>query len=187
MKKYIPYIVIAILLAILVFRKQETVTITVPEKKGQFVVVEPEPVIEYDTIYKAGETKLVEVPNPINQELLEQYQSLKDSVAKLDFVKEAITKRTYKETFRDSTQQITVESKVIGTLQSQKVDYTIFPQQIEVKTKRPQYSLYAGTYSILQPNTSIGAKLTLQAAKTNYTIGYDSNKNLMAGISFKIL
>ena len=186
LRKYLPYGIIAILLAILVLRKQETITITVPEKKGQFEVVEPEPVVNYDTIFRDGETKVVEVPNEVNEELLDKYNSLKDSVAKLDFVKEAITERTYNETFQDSTQRITVESKVIGTLKSQRVDYTIFPQQIEVKAKRPKYSLYAGTYSIVQPNTSIGAELTLQAPKTNYTIGYDSNKNLMAGVAFKI-
>ncbi len=174
-------------MAILVFRKQETVTITVPEKKGQFEVVEPEPVVKYDTIYKEGTTKIVAVPNPVNEQLLQEYQSLKDSVSRLEKYKEAITERTYKETFMDSTQQIVVESNVIGTLKSQKVDYTIFPQQIEVKTKRPKYSLYTGLDVQLTPSIQTTPKLTLKTPKMLYNAGYNLNeKAVVVGASIKL-
>jgi hypothetical protein len=190
MRKYIRYIIIAILLALLVFRKNETTIITIPEKKGSFEKVDPDPIVHYDTIYEAGETKIKEVPNPINQELLAEYNSLKDSIAKQEFVEDAITERTYRETYQDSNQEITVETEVIGTMKSQKVDYTVFEQQTEISTSKSSLRLDGGVFTSIPTNAttapSIGVKLNLMTPKQTYSIGYDNQKNIVAGIAFKI-
>ncbi|MFS4469105.1 hypothetical protein [Maribacter sp. 2210JD10-5] len=188
--KYIPYAIIAILLVILFVRKSETITVTVPEKQGSFKVDEPKPIVIKDTIRIDGETKVIPVPNPINQKLLNEYQSLKDSVARLEFVKDAVTERTYKETFTDSTQTITVQSEVIGTLKSQKVDYRVFEQQMEIPIKKRKLEVYTGLFTGVpttpQQNISIGANISLKAPKTIYSIGYDNQQNIYAGISIKL-
>lgn len=190
MRKYIPYIIIAMLLALLVFRKNETTTITIPEKKGSFEQVDPIPIIKYDTIFEAGESKIREVPNPINQELLAEYNSLKDSIAKQKFVEDAITERTYRETYQDSIQKITVETEVIGTMKSQKVDYTVFEQQAEIRSSKSRTRLDVGVLTSIPTNgtnaPSIGARLHLATPKRTYSLGYDNQHNITAGIAFKL-
>lgn len=187
---YIPYIIIAILTIVLMSRKDEVRTITLPEKSGSFQVSQPEPITLYDTIKEAGTTKVVEIPNPVNQSLLDKYNSLKDSISKLEQYKEVITERTYKETFKDSIQEITIESEVIGTLKSQKVDYRIYPQTIEVKTKKPTYNVFLGTFTTIPTHNTnapvIGANISLKTTKNIYQIGYDTQRNITAGISFKL-
>ena len=188
-KKYLPWILLVLLTIILVVRKPETVTITIPEKTGQFErdSTQLKPVIKYDTLIKEGKKEVVRVANPINQALLKQYQSLKDSVSRLEQYKEVITERTYKETYTDSTQSITVESEVIGTLKSQKVDYKIFPQTVEVKTKTQKYHLYGGISTIITPTPTIEPKLTLKSPKMLYSVGYNLNeKSITAGVQIKI-
>lgn len=188
-RKYLPWILVAILSIILFFRKPETVSITIPEKTGQFErdSTQLKPVIKYDTLIKEGKKEMVRVANPINQDLLKRYKDLNDSVSRLEQYKEVITERTYKETYTDSTQSITVESEVIGTLKSQKVDYKIFPQTIEVKTKTQKYHLYGGISTIITPTPTIEPKLTLQSPKMLYSVGYNLNeKALTAGIQIRI-
>lgn len=190
MRKYIPYIIIALLLALLVFRESETTIITIPEKKGSFEQKNPEPIVRYDTIYEAGETKIKEVPNPINQELLAEYNSLKDSISKQKFVEDAITERTYRETYQDSIQKITVETEVIGTMKSQKVDYTVYEQQTEIRSSKSRTRLDVGVFTSIPTNgtnvPSIGARLHLATPKRTYSLGYDNQHNITAGIAFKL-
>lgn len=191
MRKTIPYIVIAVLLAILIFRDTEPQIITIPAKKGSFEQADPEPIVRYDTIYKAGETKIVERPNPINQELLNQYNNLKDSIEKQNFVEDALTERTYKETYKDSTQQITVTTEVIGSMKSQKVDYTVFEQQAEISTNKSRLRMDMGVFTSIPTNgttaPSIGARLNLITQKRTYSIGFDNQHNITAGITLQIL
>ena len=189
-RKYLPYLIIAILLVILFSRKDEVTTIDIPEKSGSFEVSRPEPITIYDTIKEAGTIQLVEVPNPVNQSFLDKYNSLKDSVSRLEQYKETITERTYKETFKDSTQEITIESEVIGTLKSQKVDYKIYPQTIEVVTKKPSFNVFLGTFTTIPTKYTtapvLGANISLKTTNTIYQIGYDNQRNITAGIAFKL-
>lgn len=171
-------------------RKDEVRTITIPEKSGSFQVSQPEPITLYDTIKEAGTIQLVEVPNPVNQSLLDKYNSLKDSISRLEQYKEVIAERTYKETFKDSTQEITIESEVIGTLKSQKVDYKIYPQTIEVQPRTPKFNVFLGTITTIPTKYTtapvLGANISLKTTKTIYQIGYDTQQNVTAGISFKL-
>ncbi|QLG46062.1 hypothetical protein [Costertonia aggregata] len=186
-KKYIPYVIIGILITILQCKDKEVVTIEVPEKKGSFEVIQPKPVVEYDTIIEQGKPRIVEVENPINKTLLDKYVSLKDSIDRMDLVKDAITERTYVETFIDSNQTIKVKSKVIGTLKSQTVDYTIYERQIPINQKKPKYSLYTGVNTTVRPIVSIQPNLTLQTPKMLYTVGYNlQTEALTLGASIKL-
>ena len=189
-KKYIPWFIVILLTVLLVTRKEQVRTIEIPEKSGSFEVSRPEPIILYDTIKEAGTIQLVEVPNPVNQSLLDKYNSLKDSLSRLEQYKEVITERTYKETFKDSTQEIIIESEVIGTLKSQKVEYKIYPQTIEVVTKKPSFNVFLGTFTSIPTKYTtapvLGANISLKTTKTIYQIGYDTQQNVTAGISFKL-
>ena len=182
--------IIVALLVILFTKKSVVHTVTIPEKSNVFEVLKPKAVVKYDTITIKGEKQIVEVENEVNKELLDKYLTLKDSISKLDFVKDAITERTYKETFKDSTQTIEVESNVIGTLTYQKVKYTIPEQTIKFKAKEPKYSLYMGvntsinTNTLEMPNYGLGVHLITQ--KTLYFVNYNSNNTINTGISIKL-
>ncbi|HDZ14565.1 hypothetical protein LCGC14_1114240 [marine sediment metagenome] len=190
--KYLKYIypaVIAILLVILFVRKTETVTITVPEKTGQFDrnSTELKPIIQYDTIVSEGKKEVIEVPNPVNLDLLKKYHTAQDSLERLKLYKDAVTERTYKETYRDSTQEITVTSEVIGTLKGQKIDYKVFPQTIEVQQKKPKISLYGGIRTTVQPQQNFEPHFTLRSPKALYSVGYNINqKAVTVGLSYKL-
>ncbi len=186
-KKYLPWFIIIVLTLLLVTKKTEIQTITIPAKEGSFDRPNPKPVVRLDTIIRDGKTEVVEIKNPVNQDLLNRYNGLKDSIAKIDFVREVITERSYKEIFKDSTQTITVESEVIGTLVNQKVSYHIPAQQVEVKTKTQKYHLYGGFSTIIRPNPEPSINLHLTAPKTIYTLGYEPiNKGINVGIAFKL-
>ena len=79
-KKYIPYYIIAaLLLYILMIGKKEVVEVVIPSKTGSVEISDPKPEKEVDTVYidTTDQTKgfrLVEVENPLNQELLQKYE-----------------------------------------------------------------------------------------------------------------
>ena len=138
------------------------------------------------------EVRIVNVPNPVNQELLEKYNKATDSLSKLELHKEAITERLYKETLTDSVQTITVSSKVIGTLKEQKISYKTNPVNIEIKSKKPSLEVFAGGTTTIptEVGQKIGLGATLSLLNKNksqiYSVGYDANKNVIVGVSFKL-
>lgn len=131
----------------------------------------PVPIILYDTVYVDNKPKVIIQENPVNTELLTKYKQAKDSITKLNLYKEAVTERTYKETFKDENQAITVTSKVIGTLQSQLVQYT---------AKKPSNGLYLGVgvgidyraFKLPQPEINI----SYLTGKEMYTIGANTQQ-----------
>jgi len=187
-QKYTPWFIILLLLVILFTRKEEVKIIEIPAKSGHFEHKAPESVVRYDTIQKDG--TIVYKSNPVNQNLLLEYTKLKDSTTRLEQYKEVIQEKTYKEIYRDSVQEIIITSQVIGTLKNQVVNYKIFPQTIEIKTKTPKYNVFLGTF-ITIPTTdnstpSIGANIALKSPKTLYTLGYTNLKQIQAGIALKL-
>lgn len=87
--------------------------------------------IEKDTI---GIPVRVEVENPINKKLLQDYIQTKDSLEQLKLYQEAITTRVYSEVFEDTIQRITVESTVQGKLLDQDLNYFIKPRTVRFDT-----------------------------------------------------
>jgi len=189
-QKYTPWFIILCLTVLLVLKKEEIRNIYIPSKSNKVTISAPKTIILLDTIYKDGLTKVIEVKNPVNKVLLDKYTSLQDSISKLEVYKEAITERNYREILQDSVQIITVNSTVIGTLKNQTIEYNTFPQTIEIKTKTPKYSVFLGTFTTIPKKditvVSIGANISLKTPKAMYTLGYTNQKQIQAGIAFKL-
>lgn len=167
-----------------------------------------DPVVETKTVYievpaKEGKLDTVYLPqpypvtNPVNQDLLDKYESLRDSVARKELFKEAITENEYKETYEDSIVKIDVYTKVRGTLLKQASNYFVKPSRLAykdtvtiIKPYTPKVHLYGGlevgipTENIINP--SIKGTLMFQDKKGNMlTAGYDTNKTIWLGKTWK--
>ena len=150
------------------------------------------PLILHDTVYLEGKVQYVPKENPVNQELLDNYNKLSDSLKTIAY-KEAITQRSYKETFENDTIKIDVSAKVTGTLEQLKTDYFIKPYNVTYTetqttiTKVPKFSLYAGLS--LQSNvhqfqsSSLEASIGfINASGTHFEVGLSTNKDIRIGI-----
>ena len=189
------YIVIIILVLALSYTwKKKVKTIDIPSQVGSFTSSNPEPITLYETVEVKGETEYIKVPNPINKELLDKYNQAKDSIDKLKLFKEVITERKYVEVFEDSVQKITVETNVIGTLLNQRVDYKTKAKKIEIKSsKRLEFYLGVNTLIPIETPTvngltplAIGIDVKVLTNNKVFSLGINSNKTIMAGMSFKI-
>lgn len=184
-----PYVVIAILMFMLISRPVVTNTIEIPAKSGSFIVDKPEPVVVYDTIYKDNIIeKLVVKENPVNQELLEKYNQATDSLSKLILYRDAITIRDYKQVFKDMNQEITILSKVTGTLESQEVAYDI--HSTSIKYKAPSEGLYIGvgtsaSYQQIEL-PSLDVYFSYIKNKRIYSLGTGTDQRIKINIQQKI-
>ncbi len=152
----------------------ETVTVEVPIK-----IEVPVPVIVSDTVWRDS---LIPIPkvNPVNDRLLSEYDRLNDSLKKREAYIESIKKRSYKEVFEDSIQDITVFANTTGFLDSLGVAYKTHPRTIPLDTvakveikipKRRDISLYLETDAIMipsQPTFKLGVDIT---TKNNIIFG----------------
>lgn len=192
LRESLPYVIIALLLVYIFSIKREVITVEIPSKNNSKLILKPKPVVRLDsTLLPSMEYRVVQIPNPINQELLSKYNQAKESLTKLQVFKEAVTQREYIETLKDSTQTITVRSKVTGTLDEQIISYRTNPITIERKSLKSSTELYLGAFSTissdLKQNLNVGVQANLKTKSKIYTIGYDVQKNIHLGISFKIL
>lgn len=123
--KNIGIIILTIGIIWLVFFNKETSTIEVP------VIIEvPIPGIQntFDPI---------ELPIPKTEKprlILEKDFVKADSITKDSLYKDAVKERFYSEIFKDSTQSITVNTKVQGKLLKQQISYDIFSRTIQLDT-----------------------------------------------------
>lgn len=159
-------------------------TITIPGKKGKL-----------DTIHYPAPYA---VENPVNITLLQKYESLKDSIAKKQLFKEAITENEYNEMYEDSTVKISVYTKVRGKLLKQAPTYLIKPSKITYKDTTsisiaplPKIKVYGGievgqAVNALVFKPQIKANLLLQNKKENiWSASYDSNNTAWIGYLVK--
>lgn len=190
MNKYIPYIVIGLLIFLLYSRETKIEYIEIPAKQGSFINRTPEPIIRYDTIQLKEKATIVKVENPVNQELLEAYNKANDSIGKLNILMDAITERNYNEVYEDNVQKITVNSKVIGRLTEQQINYLIKPSTVELKVPEKALKLFLGAdleVPLRRENIiSAGVNLNAQYKNKLITIGINNNQNIRAGIAFKL-
>lgn len=192
MKNYLPWAVSTVLSVVLffqIFKKEEIRTITIPSKSNSVIIDAPKPIVIHDTIFlKSGDTIYKPLVNPVNQELLKKYINITDSISQVEFVKDVITERTYKETLSDSTQTVTVKSLVRGTLLNQSISYITKPSEFVIKPiNKVKRELYIGAQLENSISPSIGLNISLRSKKKHiYTIGYNTNKNFIIGIAFKI-
>lgn len=113
-------------------------------------------------------------------------------------LQDALTIRTYKEVFKDSVQEVSVESEVQGKLLKQSVEYNIYPRKIKVDTvveyklPSPKIKLYAGggvgtktDFTNIEPVFQAG--VAIQNKKDRIlTINVDTEKKVMLGLYFKL-
>lgn len=191
-KTTIPYIVIAGLVLYILMIKPEVKTVVVPSSSGLKEVTKPVPEVRYDTIEIEGTTitKIVEVENPYNEELLQRYNMALDSIHKLRIFKEAITQRIYTEHLEDSIIKITVKSNTTGTLDYQNISYKTKERTIQVNTGKIKPKLYLSGFGrseiSAEGNAAFGVKADLVNENTIITTGYDTRKNITVGIGFKL-
>lgn len=197
MKKYIPYIIIAVLLILLWQKscsgKDEPVVITVPEKHGSFPdVVNPDPIPapEKEYVYRyITKTDTIEVitQNPINKELMDYYLA---SQSKDSLYAEAIAEQDYHIPFEDSLIKTDSYIKAQGKVLSFKQDYTIKEQKIPYRPKETVLRLLGGfeVGNTIQLNDfSAKANIMLQNRKGNIlSAGYDTNERIWIGYNFSI-
>tara|TARA_R110000822_G_scaffold209927_1_gene345762 strand:+ start:71 stop:655 length:585 start_codon:yes stop_codon:yes gene_type:complete len=187
-----PYLIIVILLIYIVNLKKYD-NILISEKFATKVIINPEPVVLRDTVFLDNNVIILKERRPVvDSVLLDKYNSLKDSISKTQVFKEAITQRTYKEELKDSVQTITVTSKVTGTLTEQIISYSTNPITIERKSLRSDLSVFIGGFTSLPSQTitdnfALGINMHVQKGKTMYSLGYDTQKRIQIGVSFKIL
>lgn len=192
----IPYLVIGGLLIYIFSIKKGVKIIEIPRKSNVKIIEKPVEVIRTDTVYLSNNSVRIErVENPVNTELEEKYYRAlneRDSLEQLRLYMNAITERKYIEHLSDSVQDITVISEVVGTLKSQEISYKTKPISIQV-AERKKPGIYVGGFSSLKygdfGRTAIGAKLNYLSPnrKKIIGVGYDSEKRLHLGITFKIL
>jgi len=150
-----------------------------------------------DTIYKP---KFIEKESKVNIELLKKYNALlssKDSVAKLDLYKEAITENSYNESYEDKLVKIDIYTKVIGTVLKQAATYQIKPSTISIKDTteiiygNPKVNkVYIGAEVLIpfnQEKLALKGSLYFQNKNDNIiTAGYDTNGIWSVGYIYKI-
>ena len=194
-KKNIPYFIIAsLLIYIFMINSSENVEVVIPAKKNSKVITDPNPVILYDTIFSEGKEriveKLVEVKNPVNEELLQNYNKAVDSLERLQIFKDAVTERKYVEFLSDSIITIEVESSVIGHLKKQDIRYETKPQKITFETGKIKAGVFIGGFTTLPleegRSPSIGGQIQLVNKKKVFSIGIDNKKAIHLGYSIKL-
>lgn len=76
----------------------------------------------------------VEVENPINKKLLEDYNNAKDTIAKLQKYKDAIAIREYNERFEDDSVRVDVYTQTRGTILKQSTEYLVKSRKVRIDT-----------------------------------------------------
>lgn len=116
--------------------------LTIPERQGQFVNRSPEPIII--VVPQANSTN-----NGFSNELLREFQLMKDDNARTRAYAEAIALKVYQNKYQDSTVAITVIDSIEGgKLTNQDVSWTIKPREIEyhenIYYMKPKFIISAG-------------------------------------------
>jgi len=92
---------------------------------------------------------------------------------------------TYKEEYKDDVQKITVETESQGIITKQKINYEIFPQTVEVKSKKDAINLYLGIEAQISPSVEVSPTIYIVTPKVLYKAGYNiQNKAMTVGIAF---
>lgn len=200
LNKGIIYNVIIIILVIYIghLRNKEDIVVEVPATENSFFVESPvekvrfDSIVYRDSIHEVEVVKYIPVENPVNDTLLAKYEEAikqNDSLKQLALYKDAITERIYEEKFEDSIQVITVESEVIGRLKRQFVHYETKPKVLTVRQPDPErISLFAGGFAYGIEDPVVGVKLNLLNKEKNkiFMVGYDTQKRVHFGVTFKV-
>lgn len=198
-KKNIPYLIIGILLLVIFLQNScepqpQTITVTVPEKKGSFEPTKP----IHDTI-KIQETvvrwknKEIEIENPINMQLFESYTKAKDSMKRLAILLKAIEIKKFSKDFEDEFLKVTAAGTVQGEVQTLGFDYTIKERTVTTQVPPAKETVFRLLSGIEMGNTKqfdsfvMKANLEFQNKKGNaFTTGFDTDQRIWLGYKFKL-
>jgi hypothetical protein len=187
-------IIVNIILGIIIFFLFQNPKPVEPEIIIRDVIIEiPGKDGKFDTIYLP---KPYKVENSVNTELVKKYNAQKDTIAKLEMYKDAITERNYNEIYEDSTVKIDIYTKVQGKLLQQAPKYFVKPVTVVFKdttiinyNKPPRNKILVGIEAGLPKidNPILKGSVYFQNKKDNIiTIGYDSNKTIWAGYIIRL-
>lgn len=129
----------------------------------------------------------------VDTELLDKYREEIDSLKKELLYKDAVTIREYTETFEDDNISMTVKSRVRGHLLDLTIPYyTIKPSKVTgTFTPKRDIDLFIGGELGIPtlPYTDFLGRVNvhLQIEKLQYSLGYDTQRRIWGGLSYKIL
>lgn len=166
-------------------QREIEIPITIPEHKGiistpvnhvpnQVYIYVPKTTVKADT------------------SLLNKYKKANDSLKELLY-KDAVSTRTYLETFEDDKVVIDIESNVQGKQLGLSIpSYKIKEQKSSVTYLPPrELDLYVGAELGIPtlPNTSfiLKANLEIDSGNLRYKVGYDTERRVWGGLSLKLL
>jgi hypothetical protein len=175
--KLIPYVIIAILLFVLFFKRcgdRGSNTIETPEIEGDFEEQEPDYIKGKDSIITKWKTKEIKTPNPVNDSLAIAYQSAKDSLERYKLYLSAIQIKTFKNTFEDEYLNLSLTGRVQGDLLGITPKYTIKSQEIEIPEPSLRFLIGGGIGNNIDFNDfTYRVNLGLQNSKGNIIrVGY---------------
>lgn len=204
MKKYIPFLIILLLIIALgytnldiKFKSPESTKIdsievvhVIPEKKGGFKTIDPQPTIINNYISNDKSLK------KIIQDIETKYQKEADSAIILREYIQAIKTRKYVERYEDSVLTGTIKTETQGKLKSIDFQYILKEQKLVSYDKTithkitPKYSLLLGarlSTSTSLENPSIELNAGFQDKNGNmYEFGYNTNQQISVGGKFNI-
>lgn len=194
-RTYLPYIVIAALILIIFMlvecdgdTKGDTVTIVTEAQEGKSdTLYLPSPIIYKDrpvTVVK-WKDKIVEIPNPVNVDLVDAYQKAQDSISRFKLFLEAISENEYNIPIEDSllltNNYIKTQGKVLAFQQT----YTIKPRNIEVELPKNRFRMTAGFEvgnSTKFDNFSVKGNVNVNGL----SLGYDTNNTIWLGYNWTL-
>lgn len=195
--KYVREIAIIGLILFLAFLLTKPKDIEYVEVPVEIPVYVPAVVDTFPTVKNPEPLpKVVNIPNPVNQELLDKYNKAKDSISKLQIYKDAITENEYKIEYDDSTQTVNVYTKTRGELLEQTVDYHIKPREfvldtvINVPVKNP-IKVFAGVEmgvpTLGDVTPTLKGNILFKNRKDHIlSLGVDTRKTVWLGYSIKL-
>ncbi len=210
MKKSIPYIIIAILVFFLFMKscgkeksEPKIIEVEVPEKSGSFEPKEPTYIKTDTAIEVKWKEKVIKVPSPVNDSLVNAYKALADSLnaaqaelARYKMYLDAIQIRDFTSHFEDEYLDLTISGKVQGHIKSIQPDYTIKSRTINdtINPVKTTFRVLAGLE--FGNNTSFGdfrykANIGFQNTKGNiFSLGYErwnGQDYIWVGYEFSVL
>jgi len=178
-KHYVLGIAVIVLIILSLTKSCDTteetkITITdkevkIPEVSGEFK--EPSnqseiPVSEPDTVFIG---KPIYLPSPLQESLLDELKSAKDSISRYKVLADAARKREYSSDFEDENVKINVKTTVYGKLDNNEIKYLRKEIKTTVKeTLKEVTTVKNKTTGILIMG---GINRNLDTQKTNYEAG----------------
>lgn len=204
-KKYIfqftTFLLFVVVILLLFFKgckgetEPETITITIPEQKGEFEpVINPIPeTIRVPFKVVKWEDKIVYTENPVNTELVEQYKQVlsdKDSILALRLYSDAVATREYNEVLEDSLVRTDNYFKTQGKLLEFKQTYTLKEREHTLKTPKTKFRLLmgieAGNTLDLGKFTAKGNIMFQNEKGDIFSAGYDTEQRIWIGYNKSI-